>query len=378
MTKRLFDQAHAATLEEQLELEARAPDGCDGDRGLRGGRRRLPREAPAALQRPLSVRRADRTVDYHTGGEPFRIVTGGVGAARRAHDPRQAPRRARAARRRPASCSSTSRAGTRTCTAASSSSRRTTAPTSASSSSTTRATRPRAGTGRSRSSPGRSRAGVIERARGRERASSSTSPRAGSRPGRASRAATCARCASATCPRSSGHCAGGEVDVAFGGAFYARVEERVEPRELPRLIELGRAIKGERRGRARRRPPARAGAARHLRRDLLAAGGRRPAADAAERHRLRRRRGRPLAVRQRHVGAARAAGRAGPPRRGDELLHRSIVGTEFRARIVGDADVAGIPAVVTEVEGAAFRTGWGRSSSSIATTRPARVSLALS
>ena len=37
--------------------------------------------------------------------------------------------------------------------------------------------------------------------------------------------------------------AGRSVDVAFGGAFYASLEERVEPLELPRLIELGRAIK---------------------------------------------------------------------------------------------------------------------------------------
>jgi proline racemase/trans-L-3-hydroxyproline dehydratase len=43
--------------------------------------------------------------------------------------------------------------------------------------------------------------------------------------------------------------------------------------------------------------------------------------------------------------------------RGEELRHRSIVGSEFRARVVGEADVAGIPAVVTEVEGSAFRTG---------------------
>jgi proline racemase/trans-L-3-hydroxyproline dehydratase len=39
--------------------------------------------------------------------------------------------------------------------------------------------------------------------------------------------------------------AGREVDVAFGGAFYASVEERVEPAELPRLIELGREIKAD-------------------------------------------------------------------------------------------------------------------------------------
>jgi proline racemase len=42
--------------------------------------------------------------------------------------------------------------------------------------------------------------------------------------------------------------------------------------------------------------------------------------------------------------------------RGEELRHLSIVGSEFRARVVGDADVAGVPAVVTEVEGSAFRT----------------------
>jgi len=40
--------------------------------------------------------------------------------------------------------------------------------------------------------------------------------------------------------------AGGRaVDVAFGGAFYASLPERVEPAELPRLIELGRVIKAD-------------------------------------------------------------------------------------------------------------------------------------
>jgi proline racemase len=37
--------------------------------------------------------------------------------------------------------------------------------------------------------------------------------------------------------------AGRVVDVAFGGAFYASCPERVEPSELPRLIALGREIK---------------------------------------------------------------------------------------------------------------------------------------
>jgi proline racemase len=43
--------------------------------------------------------------------------------------------------------------------------------------------------------------------------------------------------------------------------------------------------------------------------------------------------------------------------RGAELRHLSIVGSEFRGRVVGDADVAGRPGVITEVEGSAFRTG---------------------
>ena len=49
--------------------------------------------------------------------------------------------------------------------------------------------------------------------------------------------------------------------------------------------------------------------------------------------------------------------RAGELPRGTELLHESVIGTEFRARVVGDAEVAGRPAVVTEVEGSASRTG---------------------
>ena len=49
--------------------------------------------------------------------------------------------------------------------------------------------------------------------------------------------------------------------------------------------------------------------------------------------------------------------RSGRLARGAELRHLSIIGSEFRACVVGDAEVAGIPAVVTEVEGSAYRTG---------------------
>ena len=49
--------------------------------------------------------------------------------------------------------------------------------------------------------------------------------------------------------------------------------------------------------------------------------------------------------------------RAGRLPRGEELRHLSIVGSEFRGRVVADAPVADYSAVVTEVEGSAYRTG---------------------
>lgn len=43
--------------------------------------------------------------------------------------------------------------------------------------------------------------------------------------------------------------------------------------------------------------------------------------------------------------------------RSEALHHRGIVGTEFLGRVVDEAEVAGIPAVITEVEGSAHLTG---------------------
>jgi proline racemase len=146
------------------------------------------------------------------------------------------------------------------------------------------------------------------------------------------------------------------VDVAFGGAFYASVEERVEPSQLPRLIELGRELKRE--------VEAWQDVVHPLEpelRDVYGVIFWQEEGDS------------PLTQRNVTVFAdgevdrspcgsgtsARLAllDRSGRLPRGDELVHRSIVGSEFRARVVGDAEVAGIPAVVTEVEGSAYRTG---------------------
>ncbi len=45
--------------------------------------------------------------------------------------------------------------------------------------------------------------------------------------------------------------------------------------------------------------------------------------------------------------------------RGEDLRHLSIVGSSFTGRVVGDVDLGGRPAVVTEVTGSAWKTGRG-------------------
>jgi proline racemase len=150
--------------------------------------------------------------------------------------------------------------------------------------------------------------------------------------------------------------AGRVVDVGFGGAFYASLEERVEPRELPRLIELGRTIKA-------------AIEAEHeivhpLEPELRDVYGVIFWQDEP---------GEPLTQRNVTVFADGEVDRSpcgsgtsarlalldaqGRLPRGDMLRHLSIVGSGFTGRVVDGAEVAGLPAVVTEVEGSAFRTG---------------------
>ena len=149
---------------------------------------------------------------------------------------------------------------------------------------------------------------------------------------------------------------GRSIDIAFGGAFYASLEEHVEARELPRLIELGREIKRELEAWQDVIHPV-----EPQLRDVYGVvfwqeEGEEP---------LTQRNVTVFAdgeVDRSPCGSGTSARlalleRSGRLPRGAELRHLSIVDTEFRARVVGDAKVAGIPAVVTEVEGAAFRTG---------------------
>jgi len=145
--------------------------------------------------------------------------------------------------------------------------------------------------------------------------------------------------------------------VSFGGAFYASVEERVEPGELPRLIELGRRVKAE--------LEAERDVVHPLEPELRGIYGvifwqhegdgpplvQRNVTVFADGEVDRSPCGSGTSAR---LALLAAEGRLGV---GDELLHRSIVRTEFRARIVAETEVADIPAVVTEVEGSAHLTG---------------------
>jgi proline racemase len=147
-----------------------------------------------------------------------------------------------------------------------------------------------------------------------------------------------------------------EVEIAFGGAFYASVEEHVHPEEVPRLIELGRELKRsveEWQDVVHPREPELRDVYgvifwQHEGDDPLTQRNVTVFADGE--------------VDRSPCGSGTSArlailDRSGQLRRGEELRHLSVVGTEFRGRVVGETEVAGLPAVVTEVEGSAYRTG---------------------
>lgn len=154
------------------------------------------------------------------------------------------------------------------------------------------------------------------------------------------------------------------VDVAYGGAFYASVPAdaaglAVEPRRLPDLIELGRELK------------------RALESELEIVHPEEPELRGVYGVIFFAEEG-SSPVEQRNVtvfadgevdrspcGSGTSARLAllhgrGELATGEELLHRSIVGTEFVGRVVEEMEVAGRPAVVTEVSGSAHLTGHHR------------------
>jgi proline racemase len=146
-----------------------------------------------------------------------------------------------------------------------------------------------------------------------------------------------------------------EVAVAYGGAFYAivpaeRFELPLEPAFIPRFIELGREIK----------------AAIEAEREIVhpiepelegiygvmfTAGNRNVTVFADGE------------VDRSPCGSGTSArlallDRRGELARGATLMHESVIGTRFASRVVGEEWVGDYPAVVTEIEGSAHLTGY--------------------
>ncbi len=154
------------------------------------------------------------------------------------------------------------------------------------------------------------------------------------------------------------------ADVSFGGAFYASVDAvaaglAVEPSNTTRFIELGRAVKHE------------LAAAREfvdtVEPELNGIYGVIFFQDeaSADGHALVQRNVTVFAdgeVDRSPCGSGTSARLAllhqsGRVDVGGTMLHRSIVGTEFTGSVVARADVGDLPALVTAVEGTAHKTG---------------------
>jgi proline racemase len=145
------------------------------------------------------------------------------------------------------------------------------------------------------------------------------------------------------------------ADISFGGAFYAFVTAEsvgleVEPANITEFIALGREIKAE------------IETARDVvhplepeLRDIygvIFVQGRRNITVFADGE-----------VDRSPCGSGTSArlallDRDGSLPRGETFVHESVIGTEFEARVTGDAQVEAFPAVVTEIAGSAHLTGF--------------------
>jgi proline racemase len=149
--------------------------------------------------------------------------------------------------------------------------------------------------------------------------------------------------------------AGVKVDVAYGGAIYASVAAgklglTVEPGHLTELIAAGRAIKHALDKSSVARHPADerlSGVYGTIVYDELGPLHQRNVTVFADGEVDRSPCGSGTSARCALLAAD------GALRDGDVLRHDSIIGTTFRARIVGDTEEG----ILTEVEGEAFRTG---------------------
>jgi proline racemase len=146
-----------------------------------------------------------------------------------------------------------------------------------------------------------------------------------------------------------------ETAVAYGGAFYAivpaeRFELPIEPAYVPRFIEFGREIK------------AAIEAVRKIVHPLepelegiygvMFTAGNRNVTVFADGE-----------VDRSPCGSGTSArlallDRRGELARGATLMHESVIGGRFASRVVGEAPVGDFPAVITEIEGSAHLTGY--------------------
>lgn len=159
------------------------------------------------------------------------------------------------------------------------------------------------------------------------------------------------------------------VDIAFGGAMYAvlpagEVGLRVRPEDVTDLVAVGREI---------RNALDAAGAAEHpgdtrlsgVYGTILTEEVRPPELRADGSRQLHQRNVTVFAdgeVDRSPCGSGTSArvallADAGELRPGDELLHESVVGSVFRARIAGRTTAHGVPAVVPAVTGTAHAVG---------------------
>jgi proline racemase len=149
----------------------------------------------------------------------------------------------------------------------------------------------------------------------------------------------------------------GEVsaDIAFGGAFYALVDGEavglsVEPANVTEFIALGREIKA-----AIERDHDVVHPLEPELRDIygvIFCQGRRNITVFADGEVDRSPCGSGTSAR-----LALLDGRGTLPR-GATFVHESVIGTQFEARVTGDARVGDYPAVVTEIAGSAHLTGF--------------------
>ncbi|MDJ0925086.1 MAG: proline racemase family protein [Acidimicrobiia bacterium] len=153
------------------------------------------------------------------------------------------------------------------------------------------------------------------------------------------------------------------LDIAYGGAFYASVNAadlgmRVEPKNLARFIAAGRELQAIFEGNPVVDHPTDDRLSGLYGTIFFEALGR-------DRRGLRQRNVTIFAdgeVDRSPCGSGTSARLAildsvAELGRGEVLVHESVIGTAFTGEVIGDAAVEGVHAVVTKVRGSAYRTG---------------------